>query len=276
MFYNAKNGNVKIGHTHMDYISFGNDEKNLIMIPGLGDGFKTVKGNAIAFAIMYKKFAKDYKVHVFSRKSKLEEGYSTKDMARDQAEAMKILGINKASIIGISQGGMIAQYIAIDYPEMIDKLILAVTVSRQNETVQSVVKSWIEMAEVNDYKDIVIDTAEKSYSEKSIKKYRLLYPIISRIGKPKDFTRFIIQANACIHHDAYNQLDRINSKTLVIGGDNDRVVGKNSSQEIAEKISDSKLVILNGLGHAVYEEAKDFNCQVLSFLDDNYIIERKL
>lgn len=118
---------------------------------------------------MYREFVKDYKVYVFSRKNQLEEGYSTKDMAKDQAEVMKKLGISKASIIGVSQGGMIAQYIAIDYPELLDKLVLAVTVSRQNATVQSVVSNWIAMAEVNNYKGIVIDTVEKSYSDNNIK-----------------------------------------------------------------------------------------------------------
>lgn len=267
MFYNAINGNIKIGDADMDYISFGNGQKNLIMIPGLGDALKTVKGTAVAFAMMYREFAKDYKVYVFSRKNQLKEGYSTKDMAKDEAEAMKKLGISKASIMGISQGGMIAQYVAIDYPELIDKLVLAVTLSRQNETVQSVVSNWIAMAETNDYKGIVIDTAEKSYSYTNIKKYRLLYSILSRIGKPKDLSRFIIQANACIHHNTYNELDKIKCETLVIGGDSDRVVGKNSSEEIAERISGSKLIILKGLGHMAYEEAKDFGSQVLSFLN---------
>ena len=67
----------------MDYICFGKGKKNLIMIPGLGDGLKTVKGMAIPFSIMYKKYAEDYRVYVFSRKNKLEEGYSTKDMAKE-------------------------------------------------------------------------------------------------------------------------------------------------------------------------------------------------
>ena len=267
MFYNAINGRVKIGDSDMDYISFGNGQKNLVIIPGLGDGLKTVKGTAAIFAMIYRKFAKDYKVYVFSRKNQLEEGYSTKDMAKDQAEVMKKLGISKASIMGVSQGGMIAQYIAIDYPELLDKLVLAVTVSRQNETIQNVVSNWLAMAKANDYKGIVIDTAEKSYSDKSIKKYRLLYPVLTRIGKPKDLSRFIIQANACIHHNSYNELDNIKCETLVIGGDSDRVVGKNSSEEIAERIYESKLVIFKGLGHATYEEAKDFNNEVLSFLN---------
>lgn len=267
MFYNAYNGNVKIGDTDMDYISFGKGTKNLILIPGLGDGLKTVKGTAFSFAMMYKDFAKDYRVYVFSRKNQLVEGCSTKEMAMDQAEVMKKLGIFKTSIMGVSQGGMIAQYMAIDHPELIDKLILAVTVSRNNKTIQSVVNGWIEMAKANDYKAIIIDTAEKSYSEKAIKKYRFLYPILSKIGKPKDFTRFIIQANSCIHHNAYNELERIKCNTLVIGGDKDKVVGKTSSEEIAEKIPGSKLIIYKGLGHMTYEEAKDFNNQVLNFLN---------
>ena len=48
-------------------------------------------------------------------------------MADDQAAAMQILGIDKASVLGVSQGGMIAQYLAIDHPGMVEKLILAVT-----------------------------------------------------------------------------------------------------------------------------------------------------
>ena len=73
MFYNAKNGNIKIENTTMDYISFGNGNKNLVMIAGLGDGLKTVKGLATPFALMYRNYAKDYKVYVFSRKNQLEK-----------------------------------------------------------------------------------------------------------------------------------------------------------------------------------------------------------
>ena len=64
MFYNVVNKSVKIDNTEMDYISFGNGKKNLIMIPGLGDGLKIVKGTSIPFSIMYREYAKDYKVYV--------------------------------------------------------------------------------------------------------------------------------------------------------------------------------------------------------------------
>ena len=265
MFWNAQNGSVSIGDTDMDYDSFGKGRDALIMLPGLGDGLTTVKGMAIPMAITYRMFACNYKVYIFSRKNYLPEGYSTRDMARDQAEAMKKLGISKAKVVGISQGGMIAQYLAIDFPELVEKLILAVTLSKQNEMVREAVTKWIGMAMQGSYKDLMIDTAEKSYSERYLRKYRRLYPLLGKIGKPKDFSRFMIQATSCIGHDAYAELENIICPVLVIGGDNDRIVGVNASYEIADKIKDCELFIYKGLGHAAYEEARDFNKRVQNF-----------
>ena len=55
-------------------------------------------------------------------------------------------------------------------------------------------------------------------------------------------------------------------KTFVIGDSCDKIVGTASASAIAAKISHSELFIYNGLGHAAYEEAKDFNERVLNFL----------
>lgn len=266
MFWKAKNGNIKIDDTDMDYITFGKGSKPLVMIPGLGDGLTTVKGMAVFMALTYHMYARDYKVYVFSRKNHLEKGYFTRDMARDQAEVMRKLGISNAMIVGVSQGGMIAQYLTIDAPDLVEKLVLVVTLSKQNEIVQEVIESWVKLAELGDHKSLMIDIAEKSYSEKYLKKYRMTYPIIGKIGKPKNYDRFLVQANACIQHNAYDELEKIKCPTLVIGGEEDKIVGVNASIEIADKIENSELYLYKGLGHALYEEAKDFNSRVQEFL----------
>lgn len=266
MFYNAKGSTVKIGETDMEYIAFGCGEKPFVILPGLSDGLKTVYKQEKYLAVYYRQFARKFKVYIFSRKNMFEEGYTTRDMARDQKASMEKLGISNACVMGVSQGGMIAQYLAIDYPELVDRLILGVSISRPNETVQQVVKSWIEMAESNDYKRLIIDTMERTYTDEYLKKYRPLYPILGRIGKPKDFTRFLIEAKACINHNAFYALDQIKCPTLVIGGDSDKVVGEYASEEMAERIKGSELVIYKGLGHGAYEETKDFNHQVINFL----------
>lgn len=188
-------------------------------------------------------------------------------MAEDQAKAMKALGIVNANVMGVSQGGMITQYLAIDHPELVKKLVLAVTLAKQNEVIQSVAGNWISMAEQGDYKSLMIGIAEKNYSDKFLKRYRCLYPLLGYIGKPKDFKRFLIQAKSCIHHNAYSELDKILCATLILGGACDKIVGTTASVELADKIEKSELFIYSDLGHAAYEEAKDFNKRVLSFLE---------
>lgn len=267
MFYNAKNGTIDFGNTEMDYITFGYGKRTVILIPGLGDGLRSVKGTALPFAFMYREFAKDYKVYVFSRKKKLEEGDTTRDMARDQKIAMDKLGIEKADIVGVSQGGMIAQCIAIDYPEVVNKLVLAVTVPRSNETIKTVVSNWIEMAAQDKYKEIQIDTAEKMYTENYLKKYRWMYPILGSVGKPKDFSRFLIMANACLTHDAFEELEKIQMPCLVIGAEQDMVVSGDASKEIVSQIEGSELYMYPSYGHGVFEETKDFNQRIKEFLE---------
>ena len=266
MFYNARNHNIKIGDTDMDYVSFGTGKKVLVMIPGLNDGIFPIKGTALPLAAAYRIFASDYTVYVFGRKNKLEKGCSTRQMAKDQAEVMRTLGITQADIIGVSQGGMIAQYLAIDHPELVHKLVLSVTLSRQNDLVQSVVRTWIQIAKNGDFKNLLIDSAEKAYSENRLKKYRLIYPLLGLIRKPKNLERFLIQANSCIEHDAYDELHKISCPTLVIGGKQDQIVGVAASRELAKAIKDSKLYIYKDYGHTAYEEAKDFNARILHFL----------
>ena len=266
MFYNAKNGKIEIENTFANYISFGKGKENLIIIPGVGDGLKTVKGLAIPFSIMYKIFAKDYKVFVFSRRNELPENFSTENMANDIIEHMKKLGIEKANIVGVSQGGMIAQYIAINAPQKVNKLVLAVTVSRTNEILNEAITEWINMAENKNYKGIMIDSAERSYTGKYLERNRKFYKLLGMFGKNATFERFIIQAKSCITHNTYENLNKIKSPTLIIGAKRDKAVGIIGSEEMAKKIKNSKLHIYDEYSHGVYEQAKDFNDTVLNFL----------
>jgi pimeloyl-ACP methyl ester carboxylesterase len=83
--------------------------------------------------------------------------------------------------------------------------------------------------------------------------------------KPKDVQRFIILAKACLTCNTYEILDRIRCPVLVLGGRQDKVVTGEASVEIAEKMG-CKIHLYDELGHAVYEEAKDFNRVVYEFL----------
>lgn len=266
MIWNAKNGTVPIGSTEMRYVSFGFGSRALILLPGLSDGLTTVKGKALLLAAPYKMFFKDYTVYIFSRKNELPDNYSIREMADDQAEAMRKLGIEKASVIGVSEGGMIAQYLAIDHADLIEQLVIAVSAPNANDTVRSAVNSWIDSAKQNNHKRLMTDTAEKSYSEEYLKKYRKIYPFIGWIGKPKSYHRFLVNANAILHFNCLDALEKIHCPTLIIGGQEDQIVGPMASYEMHARIKGSKLYMYEKFGHAAYEEAPDFNRRIMEFL----------
>ena len=161
-----ENSSVILGNTEMYYVSFGEGKKKLVVLPGLSDGLTTVKGKAWLLSLPYRKYFRDYTVYMFSRKNDMPEGYSMEDMAEDQVSAMRSLGIEQAYVMGVSQGGMIAQYIAIRHPEMVTKLILAVTAPNANDTVKTVISRWMELAEQGDHTALMTDTAERMYSER--------------------------------------------------------------------------------------------------------------
>ncbi len=98
------------------------------------------------FAFSYRLIAQHFKVYLFSRRNTLPPIYSTRQMAADQALAMKTLGIKAASVLGVSQGGMIAQYLAIDYPEQVSRLVLALTTAQPAQMTRDVLQNWIRMA----------------------------------------------------------------------------------------------------------------------------------
>ena len=269
MRWNSKNGAVPIDDTEMSYVSFGQGKKNLILLPGLSDGLMTVRGKAALLAKPYRIFFDKYTVYMFSRKDKLPEGCTIREMAADQARAMKTLGIKTASVMGVSQGGMIAQMLAAEFPELVEKLVIAVSAPRVNGITRECILNWIEFAKQGDHKKLMIDTAEKSYSSDYLKKYRKIYPIIGTVGKPSDYSRFLINANAILSFDAVFELPKISCPVLIIGGETDRIVGKEASYELKEKIPGSELFVYKGLGHAAYEEAEDFNERVFRFLERN-------
>ena len=256
--------NGKIGTT--DYIRFGRGARNLIILPGLGDGLRTVKGTAAPMAWMYRIFAKDFTVWMVSRRDDLPEDHTTRDMAADLKDLMDALGIERADILGVSMGGMIAQWLAIDHPDRVEKLVLTVTASRPNEILEDAVNTWMAQARAGDHTALMGDNLRRIYSEGYCRKNSWMIPMLGVLTKPKSYDRFLIQASACLHHDTFDHLPHIQAPTFVIGGGRDKALGADASAELAGKIPGAMLKIYPQWGHGLYEEAKDFNAVVLDFL----------
>ncbi len=258
-----KNGCVNVGDTDMYYVAFGEGKKNLVVLPGLSDGLWTVNGKAWLLAGTYKKFFKDYTVYMFSRKNVIPEGYSIKEMADDQATAMKNLGIEKAIVMGVSQGGMIAQFLAANYPELVKKLLLVVTAPYANETIKEVVTKWIDMTTSSTHTELMLDTAEKVYTKEYNENNKKYLSVLARFTKPKNYDRFRKNAYAILGFDARPVLSQIKCPTYIMSGNCDNTVGNDAPYELRDGISNNELIIFDGLGHGLFEEDRNFYSKVL-------------
>lgn len=248
-------------------IRFGHGGKTLILISGLNVRDTKGKSAALGIAYAYRCFAKDYTVYIFERREELPEHFSVKEIAEDIADCMTELQLTHADVFGVSQGGMIAQYLALDHPELVDRMVLGVTASRPNDTMKEVIGRWCDLASAGKLTDVMTDYFYSTYSDAYLKKYATLIPLLIKGIKPMPVSRFVTLAEACLTCDTYERLSELRCPVLVLGGGKDRVVTPEATVEMAEKLG-CVPVLYEEYGHSAYEEAPDFNSRVLAFLSE--------
>lgn len=252
---------VRINDNEIDYFSFGSGKRNMVIIPGLS--LKSVTLSADTIAQSYSMFCDEYTVYVFDRARHLSEGYTVENMADDTAQAMQELGVEDAYIFGASQGGMIAQIIAIKYPSLVAKLVLGSTASRLNDTARNNIEKWISLAEKRDAVALNHSIFTLLYSKEMLDSLGDTLYELEKDGTDEDMARFVIMAGACMDFDVYDSLSKIKCDTLVIGALNDQVLTGDASVEIAQKMN-CELFMYDG-GHAIYDEAVDYKSRIYNF-----------
>ena len=260
--YHAKECYTETDGRRMLWITLGNGEKPLVAIPGLR--LTEMAGTANVAALYYKIFAQDYRVYLPDRPDPLPTDCTVADLAADTAAGMQQLGIENADVIGVSQGGMIAQELAISHPELVRKLALGVTLSRPNATAAEAVSGWIQMAERGDMEAVVRDYAARASSEKMLRRNKMFLPLAMKLQKMLPAERFTALAKACLTCNTYDRLGQIRCPVLVLGGAQDKVVSGEASREIAEKLG-CPCHIYPDQSHEAYNEAKDFNRRIYDF-----------
>lgn len=236
----------------MRFFRFGNENgKPFVIIPGAA--LKSVMLSAELIAAQYSALAGDFNVHVFDRREDIPEVYSIYDMADDTAEAMDSLGLTGSVVYGVSQGGMIAQAMAVRRPELVERLILCSTAPYIPEASAKIVGEWARCAENRDVPGLMKAFAENVYSEAYLDKYRDAFAAFGKSLTEDDLARFVLSTRSIGSFDIREHLGKIKCPLLVIAADNDRIFGTEPSAEIAERTG-GELVVCRGESHAVYDE----------------------
>jgi len=250
---------IKAGDININYKIEGKGEP-LVMIMGFGATLDGWNSQAPFFA-------KHFKVVTFDNrgvgKSDKPNGpYTTAIMAEDTVHLMDSLGIEKSHILGASMGGLIAQELAINHPERVNKLVLACTFAR------------LAMADPEGAKSK--DTPEERQKRvlglafnKPL--YRFFYGALANLrsvppGSPE--AAGIDGQNAAVStHDTVDRLTSISAPTLIIVGTGDRLVNPTASEFLSGKIPNARVAKIEGGSHSFnVENKKEFNREVLKFL----------
>jgi pimeloyl-ACP methyl ester carboxylesterase len=211
-----------------------------------------------------------------SGRSTVTEGpYSTEQLAADAAGLLDQLGVRRADVFGIALGGMVAQELALGWPERVDRLILGCThaglanaAPQPRETVRAF------SLETDDWGERMRALAPLSFSAgygaDSLEAF-----IETKSRDVQDPAGYRAQINAALGHDTYDRLGEIGSPTLILTGDEDRVIPPLSSNVLHEAIPGSRLVEIEGAGHLFFIEnpertlelIEDFLAQPRQFLN---------
>jgi len=270
---------TRIGDLDLYYEVTGTGEP-LLLIMGLG-------ADANAWVRQIPVLSARYRTVTFDnrgvgRSSKPPGPYSTAQMADEAAGLLDHLGIDRAHVLGLSMGGMIAQEVTLRHPHRVATLTLACTYPAASPEEQAVRTRTFAAFGVNggtgdghpalaaiDPLVILQHMLPAAFSERFIREElpSLLPALTGNLALGFDIAALLGQVAACMAHDTIDRLHQITAPTLVLTGTADRLISPRHSDLLAAHIAGARLVRIPDGPHALNLEMADaFNAEVLRFL----------
>jgi pimeloyl-ACP methyl ester carboxylesterase len=239
----------------------------LLMIQGLGYG-RTGWGPAPTL------LSQHYTVVTFDNRgfggSDVTPGpYTTPQLARDALGLLDEAEIDRAHVLGISLGGMIAQELVLAAPERVRKLVLCSTTAGGPQAVPMPEKT---VALMGRQSQLDPQEAMRLFVENALSPDpppALVDEIVAyRTANPPEGAGWYAQAGAGVAHDAMDRLGEIRAQTLVIHGTADNVVDAGNAPVIANAIPGARLELFEGVGHLLpWERPEELVALVEGFLE---------
>lgn len=220
----------------------------------------------------------------------LDQGQSTKlhgetythDLQAELVhELIKYLSLKDVTVAGVSYGGEVAIRLALQYPNDVERLVLANTAAWTSNWLRDIGHAWNKVGETlngDAYYDLAIPVIYSSnfYQEKESwmeNRRKVLVPLFSN----KDFQdRMKRLVDSSETHDLRSEIHKITCETLVISSKYDSLTPLHEQEFIVNELKNVHHVILPNCGHAsMYEDPLLFISLVLGFAnakDTTYVI----
>jgi len=193
--------------------------------------------------------------------------YTMRQMADDAVAVMKAAGVSSAYVMGASMGGMIAQELALRYPERVRALLLGCTSGGAlGSKLPHLRRFPIAIGSARTLEEREWLFSPMIYAD-STPKERIAEDIHVRLRYPQLPAGFLSQFAAILTWSSYRRLPAIQAPTLVMHGDEDRLVPMENGLRVARRIPDAQFVKVPGAGHVLSTDQPEIvDDQVLRFL----------
>lgn len=263
---------INVNGTDFTYRSFGAEDGIPVVFlqhfTGNMDNWDPDVVNAIAI---------NHPVVLFNNKGVGSSKGTTPDnvaaMAQDAVDFIHALGYSKVNLLGFSLGGFIAQWIAVRFPDLVGKLILAGTGPQGGRSIAQL-ENHLQQAFVDGPDRLLINL----FFGKTPTSKRAGEAFLARLAErenardsPSSQEAIGNQAKAIITYGSSTQEDEdltaIQQPVLIVNGSNDIMVDSINSYTMVQKIPNAKLVMWSDSGHGgLFQYSKDFAQEVNTFL----------
>ena len=250
------------------YETYGDGEP-LLMIPGFG-------ATTLVYSENIPALAEHFRVIVFdprgAGRSDTPEGASMQMYVDDCVTMMEVARAAETHVLGASWGGMVAQNLALAYPERVRGLILACTTPGGPHHVSPPPENmarFLAASDIPDPAEAVRSLYPLHYSDRYAAENDA--SIVARAlagadlrSRPEGRLR---QLTAVQEHDTHDRLHEIAAPTLVAHGEDDGVVPVDNARKLAARIPNATLDLYPEARHVFFiERAEEFNCRAVDFL----------
>jgi pimeloyl-ACP methyl ester carboxylesterase len=229
----------------------------VVLISGLGaddTGWEPVLGSLAAFTVVR------FHNRGIGRSSDIPSGaWSTRDSAADVLAVLDAAGISRASVYGHSLGGRIAQWVAADFPDRVDRLVLGATTPGDTHGVPRPEAATRAFA-TGDPQAALELVFTPAFLASHVDASALTE---THATSPQQAAAQLAMSTA---HDGWEALPRIKAPTLVVHGVDDGVTDARNAEVLHDRIPGADLLLLAGARHGYFSERADANSMIAAFL----------
>ena len=241
----------------------------LVCLHGLGWDHMLWRGVMASFGARYRVVAGDTRGH--GKSDKPDGPYDIPLFSADWAGALQSLGITQACLVGFSQGGMIAQTLALERPELIAALVLVSTSCRSDPAAHDKLEERIRRARTDGPVAAARLAAESVFSKAYMAARPEAIEEFVRWRAAMDQEALVHATRAAYGFDVAARLAGLTVPTLVMYGEEDALTPPPVVKRVAEHIPGSQLVGVAGAGHMIpVEKPAEFESRLDAFLTKHY------